>query len=76
MVLSILPTIGACLIKLVKVMTGQILIEDWNLVAIGSGSAFFFGLISLFLVSNFLRKHTLLPIVVYRILLGILILSM
>ncbi|MDR2782182.1 MAG: undecaprenyl-diphosphate phosphatase [Holosporaceae bacterium] len=75
MLLSIPPVIGACSIKLIHVFMKKTVIYDWSMVAVGSISAFVFGMISINLVSKFLRHHTFLLIIIYRILFGLFILS-
>jgi len=74
MVMSVPLVSGACSLKILKVLLGTTTIENWSMVAAGCVSAFVFGLISLTCMIKFLQRNTLLPLVVYRILLGILIL--
>jgi undecaprenyl-diphosphatase len=75
MVLSVPPVFGACFVKLMKVFTKEAVIENWSMVAVGSISSFVFGLISLTLMVKFLQKHTLLPMIIYRILFGLFVLA-
>jgi undecaprenyl-diphosphatase len=75
MILSIPPVLGACCLKLIKIVIGKSIIENWSVVAVGSISAFIFGLITLSLMVKFLKNHTLLPIIIYRILLGTLLMA-
>ncbi|MDR2157808.1 MAG: undecaprenyl-diphosphate phosphatase [Holosporaceae bacterium] len=75
MVLSIPSVLGACGVKLIKALIGQSIIENWSMVAVGCLSAFVFGILSLYGVIRFLRNHTLLPIVIYRILLGLFVMA-
>ncbi|MDR2068174.1 MAG: undecaprenyl-diphosphate phosphatase [Holosporaceae bacterium] len=70
-ILSIPPVTGACFLKSLKIFSGEIAPECWPLVIAGGASAFAFGMISLCAVENFLKKHTFLAIVVYRILFGV-----
>ena len=74
MILSIPPVVGACFLKFLKIALGKIIISNWCSVFIGCFSAFIFGLIILHFVNLFLKKFTLLPLVIYRIFFGILIL--
>jgi undecaprenyl-diphosphatase len=75
MILSIPPVLGACCLKLIKIIIGKSTIENWSMVTAGSISAFIFGLITLSLMTRFLKKHTLLPLIIYRILLGLFLLT-
>jgi undecaprenyl-diphosphatase len=75
MMLSIPPVFCACALGLVKTIWRDSLGEDWSLVAVGSFSSFIFGLPMLFLVTRFLQKHTLLLIILYRITLGLVMLT-
>ncbi|MDR0631649.1 MAG: undecaprenyl-diphosphate phosphatase [Holosporaceae bacterium] len=70
MMLSTIPVLGACFLQLTKIFTGEILVESWPIVVVGSFSAFISGWISLSLMTEFLKSHTLLAIIIYRILLG------
>jgi undecaprenyl-diphosphatase len=72
--LYIPPVFGACCIQMIKIIAGRTT-ENMLVGVTGFMSAFIFGLISLSFVVKFLRRHTLLPIVVYRILFGLLILA-
>ncbi len=73
MLLSIPPVIGACSIKLLKIFSGKLIIKDWSLIFIGCLFSFVFGLLSISIISNFLKKHSMLLIVIYRIIFGIFI---
>lgn len=73
MILSIPPVAGACTLKLIKILMSDGT-YDWSMIAVGCVSSFVFGLISLNAVSCFLRYFTLLPIIIYRLLLGIILL--
>ncbi|MDR0677380.1 MAG: undecaprenyl-diphosphate phosphatase [Holosporaceae bacterium] len=68
MLLSIPPVTGACFLKLLKVFTGKIVVENWTCVIIGAFSAFICGLIFVDFVVKFLKRHSLLPIIIYRLL--------
>ena len=71
--LSIAPAAGACVVKLLKVFSGKLIIEDWSIVFIGYTFSFIFGLLFISIISNFLKKHSMLPFVIYRIIFGIFI---
>lgn len=73
MILSIPPVAGACTLKFIKIIAAGYTC-DWSIVAVGCVSSFVFGLISLSIVTRLLRYFTLLPIVIYRILVGIFLL--
>jgi undecaprenyl-diphosphatase len=74
MILSIPPVLGVCSLKLMKILWGsEVMQADW-MSAVGSFSAFIFGLLSLSLVIKFLRRHTLLPIIFYRLSFGLMLL--
>ncbi|MDR0555439.1 MAG: undecaprenyl-diphosphate phosphatase [Holosporaceae bacterium] len=70
MILSIPPVCGACILKIAQICIGGMHGVDWSLVAVGSFSSFICGVITLFTTVKFMKKYTLLPIIVYRILLG------
>jgi undecaprenyl-diphosphatase len=72
-ILSLPPVAGACFLKSIKFFTGQVIIENWNFVLIGCLFSFFFGLLSLVVVSAFLKKYTMTSIVIYRIIFGLFI---
>lgn len=74
MVLSIFPVLGACFLKMLKIFTGSIVVENWTAISIGCVFSFLFGLISLFFAHSFLKKHSTLCFAVYRIIFGIFIL--
>lgn len=71
MILSIFPIAGVCLLKLIKTFTknsfGFSCVEAMS----GVVSAFIFGMISVFAVSKFLKRHSFTLIVIYRIIFGI-----
>jgi undecaprenyl-diphosphatase len=71
MLLSIPPVAGAIFLKLIKVIFVTKLPMNWIHVAAGSVTAFVFGLGSLAVVSNYLRRHTWVPIILYRIAFGV-----
>ncbi|MDR2781021.1 MAG: undecaprenyl-diphosphate phosphatase [Holosporaceae bacterium] len=75
MILSLPPILGACCLKLIKILGRGASIEDWQMVAVGSFSAFLFGLPTLFLITKFLQKHSLLLIIFYRFALGLTLLA-
>lgn len=72
MLLSIFPVAGACSLKLLKILTKHTL--EFSYAMAGVISAFVFGIISIYIVNKFLKKHTFAPIVIYRMIFGILIL--
>ena len=74
MILSIPPAAGACFLSFLKIFKNGISIDGIS-VMIGCATAFFFGLITLKLVEWFLQKFTLLPLVIYRIIVGIIVLA-
>ncbi|MDR3179498.1 MAG: undecaprenyl-diphosphate phosphatase [Holosporaceae bacterium] len=74
MLLSIGPVSGALFLTLLKIISGKVVIENWNLLLLGCLFSFIFGLLTLRLVTNFLRKHTFLALVIYRIIFGLLVL--
>ena len=74
MILSIPPVAGACCLSFLKIFKNHIDV-DWLSVVIGSAAAFFFGVVTLKFVEWFLKKFTLLPLVIYRIIVGIIILA-
>ena len=73
MLLSIIPVTGACCLKLLKIFTKHTL--EFNTATIGIISAFIFGMFSLFVVDRFLKKHTFAPIIIYRVIFGIFVLT-
>lgn len=75
MLISIPPVVGACTIKLLKIFFGKLSIEDWSLVFIGCLFSFIFGLLSISIISNFLKKHSMFVIVIYRVIFGIFIVA-
>jgi undecaprenyl-diphosphatase len=71
MLMSLVPVFGAIVLKLLKVFYGKIIIEDWNIVFIGGLFTFIFGIITLRFMDSFLKNHTLLLIIIYRIMFGL-----
>ncbi|MDR3155602.1 MAG: undecaprenyl-diphosphate phosphatase [Holosporaceae bacterium] len=71
MLMSLIPVCGAITLKLLKVFCGRIFIQDWNAVFVGGLFAFVFGLMALRFMDSFLKTHTLLPIIIYRIIFGL-----
>ncbi|MDR1375557.1 MAG: undecaprenyl-diphosphate phosphatase [Holosporaceae bacterium] len=71
LMLSIPPVTGACFLKSLKIFSGEIPMGYWPIMITGTASAFVCGMISLYAVENFFKKHTFLAIVIYRILFGI-----
>ncbi|MDR2681570.1 MAG: undecaprenyl-diphosphate phosphatase [Holosporaceae bacterium] len=71
LLLSLAPISGALFLTSLKIMTGKVVIENWNLLFLGCLFSFSFGLLTLHLVTKFLQKHTLLAMVIYRIIFGI-----
>lgn len=73
MILSLLPICGACLLKGIKVLNGSLVIGDCSIVALGCCFSFVFGLISLFAMTAFLKRHGMLFFVVYRVIFAIIV---
>ncbi len=71
MLLSIFPVIGACSLKLLKISVKNVQTVPFIYMTTGIISAFVFGIISVYIVYGFLKKHTFTPIVIYRIAFGI-----
>ena len=71
MLLSTSFFLGACVLTFAKIFTGQINIENWGLVFIGTVFSFVFGLITLHFMTRFLSKHTFILFVPYRIALAV-----
>lgn len=71
MILSIFPVAGACFLKLLKIFEKGLTEFSCVEAAMGIISAFIFGMVSVFIVDRFLKRHTFVPIVVYRIIFGI-----
>ncbi len=71
MILSIIPVAGACTLKLTEIYKKGVVGFSCIEALAGIVSAFIFGIISVFVVNKFLKKHTLTPIVIYRIIFGI-----
>ena len=72
--LSIPPVIGACFLKILKLYVNLNYYNIQNIL-VGIISAFVFGIITLELISRYLKKHTFKLVVIYRIILGLIILS-
>ena len=73
MLLSIFPVMGACFLKLLKIFAKNAqTVLSINMTA-GVVSAFVFGIISIYIVDRFLKRHTFTPIVIYRIIFGIVV---
>ncbi|MDR1551118.1 MAG: undecaprenyl-diphosphate phosphatase [Holosporaceae bacterium] len=70
MILSTMPTTGACILELIHMANGGEQTVDLTTVAAGSGTAFLFGLVSLNFISFFLRKHSFFLVVIYKIVFG------
>ena len=71
MLFSIIPASGACAFKLLKMLKNPDIISFSSTDAfVGIITAFLFGFISLHTVYKFLKSHTFLPIVVYRLVSG------
>jgi undecaprenyl-diphosphatase len=75
MLLSIAPVSGALFLTFLKIISGKIMIENWNFLLLGCLFSFCFGLLTLRMMTHFLQKYTLLPLVIYRIIFGLLILT-
>ena len=73
MLLSIFPVTGACCLKLLKIFTKNTSVISLIHVIAGIVSALVFGMVSVYIVDKFLKKHTFTPIVIYRIIFGIFI---
>lgn len=74
MILSIPPVTGACFLKLLKILSSGTQSIEWEMVGLSCLASFAFGLITLKMMCKFLRKFTLFPIVIYRIIFGLLLL--
>lgn len=74
MILSIPAAGGACCLKLLKIIIGQIEFSNWSEAFVGVATAFVIGLITLFLIMRFLKTHSFCGIVIYRIFFGIFVL--
>lgn len=70
MILSLPAVAGACTLKLLKVFTGKITIDNWTFVLVGATCALICGLITLRAMQEFLRKHNFRIFAVYRIIFG------
>ncbi|MDR0581219.1 MAG: undecaprenyl-diphosphate phosphatase [Holosporaceae bacterium] len=74
MILSIPPVLGAFSLKLAEILWGrEVMTEGLLAIVIGSFAAFVFGLSSLSIITKFLRNHTLLPLVFYRLFVSVVI---
>ena len=76
---SIIPAAGACVLKLLKIVLSSNCAANevyfsCTEMFIGIVSAFLFGFVSLHIIYKFLKSHTFLPFIMYRIILGIFIL--
>ncbi|MDR2107829.1 MAG: undecaprenyl-diphosphate phosphatase [Holosporaceae bacterium] len=74
LLLYIPPVSAACCAQLIKIAAGKVN-ENLLIGLTGLASSFLFGLIFLPFVLKFLQKHTLLPVIAYRILFGALLLA-
>lgn len=59
--------IAASMLTFVKIYNGIIIVTNWKIIFIGLLSSFITGLLSVHLVYYFLKKHTFLGIIIYRI---------
>lgn len=75
MILSLLPVCGACFLKCIKILKGTLVIEDWSMVGLGCCFSFIFGLVSLFAMMAFLKRHGILFFSVYRAIFAIIVLA-
>ena len=71
MILSIFPIAGVCFLKLLKIFMKNSFEFSCVEATAGIVSAFIFGIISVFAVSKFLKRHSFTLIVIYRIVFGI-----
>lgn len=71
MLLSIPPVAGACVLKMIKVISGDVAIIDLQQILLSALVAFGFGLLSITLVTELLAKHSFIPLMIYRIIFGI-----
>jgi len=71
MILSCIPIAGMCLLKLLKIFMRNSFEFSYVEATAGVTSAFIFGMISVFAVSGFLKRHSFTLIVIYRIIFGI-----
>lgn len=75
MMLSLIPVCGACFLKILKCLSGTLVINDWSQIAFGCSFSFAFGLLSLFLMMRFLKHYGMLIFVIYRVIFAIAILT-
>lgn len=73
MLMSLIPITGACIMKLINVFTGKIIIDDWCLICVGCLCSCLFGIASLLFMTAFLKRHSMLLFVIYRVIFGILL---
>lgn len=74
MLLSAPLFIGASTLIFAQMISGTLAIDDWNAALLGFSAALISGLISIHLVYKFLKSHTLLSFVIYRVIFAIFIL--
>jgi undecaprenyl-diphosphatase len=74
MILSIPPVMGACFLKIIKIFSGNFIIQNWNMVYMGSAFSFLFGILTLMVVTSFVKRHTFLPMIIYRVVFALLVL--
>lgn len=74
LILSIIPVMGACLLKLLKMFLKTGVEFFWLEAISGIFAAFVMGMVSISVIDSFFKKHTFLIFVVYRIAFGVFVL--
>lgn len=74
MLLSAPLFIGASTLIFAQIINGTVAVDDWNAALLGFSAALISGLMSVHLVYKFLKSHTLLSFVIYRIIFAVFIL--
>ena len=75
MLLSIPSVAGACFLKMLKIISGDIAMVDLQQILLSALVAFGVGLLSITLVTKLLVKHSFIPLMIYRIIFGIYVTS-
>ncbi|MDR3151389.1 MAG: undecaprenyl-diphosphate phosphatase [Holosporaceae bacterium] len=73
LLLSIPVVSGIIFVTICKIYAGKVIVADGMLLIVGCFFAFLFGLLSISLMTMFLKKHSFLGLVIYRIIFGILL---
>jgi undecaprenyl-diphosphatase len=71
LLLSIPVVSGIIFVTACKIYVGKIIVTDAMLLTVGCLFAFLFGLLSISLITMFLKKHSFLGFVIYRIIFGL-----